>query len=117
MSQRKRLDYSGPNSKQIDDYIAASIDLAIGEMLGETVVDSFYVNLNERGISRKDVRRKIRLFCSLLDETFGLQSAAIQRTIAKKLFDKLGLVFTPDGAKTLKDYVADAKEMLAHVEA
>ena len=102
------------NSKRIDDYIAVSIDESIAEMLGGAVVDSFFIHLNEQGISRKDAPKKVALFCSLLDETFGIQSKAIQRNIAKRLFDKLGLIITLDEDKQLIEYVREAKEKMTH---
>ena len=117
MSQRKRSLSSADSRKQIDEYIALSVDTAIGEMLGEAVVDAFYVYMNERGVARREVRQKVKLFCSILDNTFGIQSQPMQRKIAQKLFSRLGLAFTPIRETTLVDYVATAEEMLRHVEA
>jgi len=90
--------------------MAIVVDEAIGELLGETVVNSFYVHLNEKGLSRKDVTNKLKLFCSILDETFGIQSLAIQRNIARKLYARLAFAFSPDETKSLLDYVEDAEK-------
>ena len=66
------------SQERIDENLASAIDEAIGEMLGEAVVDAFYAHLNERGISRKNVTDKLKLFCSALDVTFGFDSNSIQ---------------------------------------
>ncbi|HUK49760.1 MAG TPA: hypothetical protein VLV18_01895 [Terriglobales bacterium] len=80
-------------------------------MLGSAVIDSFYIHLNEKGIPRRRLQRKVKLFCHVLDTTFALQSSMIQRSIAKRLFERLGLAFTPVDGKTLPDYIEDAKRM------
>jgi len=103
-------------SRRVEEYIASSVDEAIGEMLGQAVVDYFYAVLREKGISRRDLSGRMRLFCSLLDDEFGVQSAAIQRQVARKLFGKLGLEFSHDEQKMLLNYIQDAKEMIRNVE-
>jgi DNA-binding Lrp family transcriptional regulator len=96
----------------IEAYIAASIDEAIREMLGEGVIEAFYVYLNEKGISRGEMPDKLKLFCSALDTTFGVQSNAIQRGIARRLFAKIELHFSPADKQSLNDYVQEARREL-----
>ncbi|HUK27404.1 MAG TPA: hypothetical protein VLV31_03185 [Candidatus Acidoferrales bacterium] len=105
------------NGKSIEEYITSSIDETIGEMLGQSVIDSLHVHLAELGIPWKKPQVKVRLFSSLLDSTFGIQSTVIQRDIARKLYAKLGLFFTVDEGKGLADYVAEAKEAMLNGKA
>jgi len=99
---------------KVAEHIASSVDEAVADMLGDAVVDAFYVHLNEKGVTRKDLGSKVKLLCTILDDTFGIQSRAIQRNIAKKLFSRLGLDFQPVAGdeKSLPDFIRDANKLM-----
>ena len=105
------------DAAQVELILAAAVDEAIEEMLGEGVLEAFYVHLNESGISRKDLPNKVKLFSTVLETTFGIQSTTIQRNVAKKLFNRLNLEFQSleddsKDSKSLPDFIKDAKKAI-----
>ncbi len=114
---RMQTSTSKVDQELIEASLARAVDEAISEMLGEAVVEAFYAHLQERRISRANLHDKLRSFCSALDVTFGIDSNAIQRGIARRLFASLGLTFSPVEGKGLVEYVQLAKEMMKHAPA
>ena len=117
MSQRLPSHVTQRANKSVDENIADSVDETVGEMLGDTVIEALYAHLYEKRISRKNLLEKVDVFCKALDETFGVDSKAIQRNIAKRLFLKLDLDFVPDKDRGLIEYVKDARQEIANLEA
>jgi len=105
------------DSTLIDSSIAASIDEVLGEMLGETVVETFYVYLSEHDIRRKDLHRKVKELCKVLDSTFDIEAESIRRGIARRLFTKLQLPFSPVQGKRLYEYVEGARKAMSTAQA
>ena len=61
------------------------------------------------GIPRTDIPNKLDHFCLILEETFGVAGLTIQRGIAMRLYQKLGLPFKPIEKGKLMEYVGKQK--------
>ena len=100
-------------SSQLDEdsqgKLISSVDEAIKDLLGVSVVNAFYAHLAANGITRTDIPSKLDSFCSILEETFGVAGRTIQRGIAMRFYQKLGLTFELLNPGRLTEYVRDAE--------
>lgn len=87
-----------------------SIDEVFVDLLGTRVRDAFYDSLerNQR-IAREELSQHLDKFQDALETVFGSGGDTIGRTIAKRLYAKLELDFTPRTDYKLKEYVEAAK--------
>ena len=93
---------------EINAQLISSVDEAIRDLLGVGVVDAFFSHLATNGIPRIDIPTKLDRFCWILEETFGVAGLTIQRGIAMRLYQKLGLAFKPIEKGKLIEYVREA---------
>jgi hypothetical protein len=97
---------------EINAQLISSVDEAIKDLLGVGVVDAFYSHLATNGIPRIEIPTKLDRFCWILEETFGVAGLTIQRGIAMRLYQKLGLPFKPIEKGKLMEYVREAKDRM-----
>lgn len=97
-------------SNRLDDLLRDSIDEVLADLLGRQVREAVYDYL-ERNCSfhREDISTHLPKFLELLEETFGKASKTIGRTIARRLFKKLGWEFQDNPNLELFDYLDAAK--------
>ena len=95
----------------IEEHLAASVDEALGDLLGSSVVEAFDAYLLDMGVSQSDLTRRVELLCSALDDTFEERSISIQEEIARRLFNKLGMKFVPIEGAGLVEYIREAREI------
>jgi|GEM_PF-777979 len=117
--QRKRvLSYyalSGNDlgSSKIDDHfrdeLIAAVDEAIKDLFGVGVMNALYSHLAAKGVSRRDIPNRLPDVCSILEGTFGLAGLTIQRAIAVRFYQRLGLTFELTNPGTLTEYVKEAE--------
>ncbi|HYW00532.1 MAG TPA: hypothetical protein VE862_03625 [Candidatus Acidoferrum sp.] len=94
---------------EIHAQLISSVDEAIKDLLGVGVVDAFYSHLATNGIPRTEIPSKLDRFCWILEETFGVAGLTIQRGIAMRFYQKLGLSFKSIEKGKLMEYVKEAK--------
>jgi hypothetical protein len=76
------------------------------EMLGRKVKPQIYNHLEKRaGLKREEIPDKPEVFSKGLNDLFGSASKLIERNIAKRLYDKLGLRFEPRENCHIVDYL------------
>ena len=103
---------SSISDDEINAQLISSVDEAIKDLLGVGVVDAFYSHLATSGIPRTEIPTKLDRFCWILEQTFGVAGLTIQRGIAMRLYQKLGLLFKPIENGKLMEYVREAKDRL-----
>jgi hypothetical protein len=88
-----------------------SIDETITVLLSREVADALYLHLQTvHSIPRDGVPYKIEIFCSTLEKIFGTSgTVTICKAIAARLFVKLGLIFPNSPARTLPEYLEEAR--------
>ena len=79
-------------------------------VLGETVRQAIYKSLENRyELKRSEISERLESFHKALESMFGASGIIVERLIAKKLYERLGLNFTPHPDWTLNEYVNHAK--------
>lgn len=98
------------HSVDYHELLLDSIDEVFVDLLGTRVRDAFYDSLerNQR-IAREELSQHLDKFQDALETVFGSGGDTIGRTIAKRLYAKLELDFTPRTDYKLKEYVEAAK--------
>jgi hypothetical protein len=93
-----------------------SIDETIGALFGQNVLEALYLNLkNKRSIRREEISNQLPTLSVVLQQYFGSSAATIGRSIARRLYSKLGFQFTNRDDYQLIDYVRDAKNKFRQV--
>ena len=103
------------SSKLDEDFrgkLISSVDETVKDLLGVGVVNAFNAHLAANGIERLDIPSKLDSFCSVLDETFGVAARTIQRGIAMRFYQKLGLAFELTNPSRLTEYVREAQRRM-----
>ena len=98
------------HSMDYNDLLLDSIDEVFVDLLGTRVRDAFYDALerNQR-IAREELAQHLDKFQEALETVLGSGGDTVGRTIAKRLYAKLALDFTPRSDYRLTDYVEAAK--------
>jgi len=101
--------------RSFNEIVCQAIDKTVEELLGQKVVEPFYVHLSERfGVDRDELPYRIDTVCSVLEDLFGVKGAhVIERKIAKHLYDKILLPFDDKQGSTLEDYLELAKRTVS----
>ena len=88
-----------------------SVDETMIALLSREVADALYLHLQTvHSIPRDEIPYKIETLCLTLQKIFGVSgTATICKAIARRLFVKLGLTFPNSPARTLPEYVEEAK--------
>jgi len=80
-------------------------------VLGEIVRQTIYGRIEkDHGLKRADIPEQLDAFHTALGSVLGVSAKTVERLIAKNLYQRLNLNFTPRPEWTLVDYVNHAKE-------
>ena len=78
------------DKKDIDRLLMESLDEVLDDLLGKRVRDAFYDHLERTYyIGREDVPKRLGDFILILERTFGKSGKTIERTVARRLCEKL----------------------------
>jgi len=101
------------SKKNIDQIIVDAVDESL-LIMSETVRNHIYSHLKKvYGVDRKDIPEKLEAFDKALEHIFGAEAVnVITRVIAKRLYDKVGMVFNQNKGWKLTDYISDIKKAI-----
>ena len=78
--------------------------------LGEIVRRAIYERIEkDHGLKRAEIPEQLELFHKALESVLSVSAKTVEKLIAKNLYQKLGLNFTPRPEWTLIEYVDHAK--------
>ena len=105
-----------PNGKKFDKILLECVDESLADLLSPKVRDAAY-SVMERtySIPRNDIPRKPNQFGTCLEQVFGVAGKTIGRTIARRLYSKLGLDFFDRPGYEFHDYIRAAKPKVSIV--
>ena len=100
--------------RDFDTVLLEAIDDTFAELLGEGVKKALYDYL-ERNISlkRTDIPGRLNDFRAALEKVAGTASIVMEKSIAKKVYSRLGLNYTDKPGYTLSDFVAEARRNIS----
>jgi hypothetical protein len=79
-------------------------------VLGEIVRQAIYERIEkDHGIKRAEIPERLEAFHKALESVLGVSAKTVERLIARNLYQRLGLNFTPHPEWTLIEYVDHAK--------
>jgi hypothetical protein len=79
-------------------------------VLGEIVRRAIYERIEkDHGLKRAEIPEQLEAFHKALGSVLGASAKTVEKLIAKNLYQKLGLNFTPRPEWTLVEYVDHAK--------
>jgi hypothetical protein len=79
-------------------------------ILGEVVRQAIYERIQkDHGLARAEIPEQLETFHKALESIFGRSARTLERLIAKNLYQKFDLNFTPYPDWTLVEYVNHAK--------
>jgi len=82
-------------------------------VLGATVRQTIYDQIEKMyGLKRESIPEKLDAFHTALTDILGTGAATVERLIAKNLYQRLGLNFTPRVEWTLVEYVEQVKTVV-----
>ena len=91
------------------DTLIEAVDYGL-MVLGEIVRVAIYERIEEdHGIKRTEIPERLEAFHTALGGVLGVSAKTVERLIAKSLYERLGLNFTPRPEWTLIEYVDHAK--------
>ena len=99
----------GLRSTVLDDALREASDhglLVLGEVMRETIYQRIE---RTHQVRREEISEKLGTFHKALQVVLGAPAKVVERLIAKNLYQKLGLNFTPRPEWTLVEYVDHAK--------
>jgi hypothetical protein len=98
-----------------DGLLVDSVDETLTDILGARFKETFYRQLELRFCMPKgSLPDRLDDFVAVLSAIFGPTGSLVMgRTIAKRLYSKLGIQFTQKPGYTLLNYASDAK-IVAH---
>ena len=101
-------------SRNIADNLALAVDEAL--LVPVEIVRTVMYDRVERSykLRREEMPDRLETFHQALQELLGASTKIIERLIAKNLYSRLGLNFTPRPEWTLVDYVNHAKRSEAN---
>jgi len=80
-------------------------------VLGEIVRQTIYERIEkDHELKRTEIPERLEAFHKALGSVLGVSAKTVERLIAKNLYQRLNLNFTPRPEWTLVDYVNHAKE-------
>jgi len=98
---------------EFDLLLLESVDEALSS-LGESIKRTTYFHLEQSFDIRKDeIPHRISTFAHALENIFGVGGDLIETMILKKLYEKVGQVFTPNspGKTTFLQYITAAERV------
>ena len=79
-------------------------------VMGERVRQAIYERIEkDHGIKRAEIPERLEAFHTALGNVLGVSAKMVERLIAKNLYQRLGLNFTPRPEWTLIEYVNHTK--------
>ena len=102
------------NSKPFDQLFLDCVEEAIRSILGEQVLKSFLVSIeNFDGLTRDEIPVRMNDFFLALERAFGQTSGkTVGRFIIRVLYVRLGMEFNSKMSAALQNYVEDARRRL-----
>ena len=86
-----------------------SVDYGLN-VLGEIVRQTIYERIEkDHELKRTEIPERLEAFHKALESVLGVSAKTVERLIAKNLYQRLGLNFTPRPEWTLIEYVDHAK--------
>jgi hypothetical protein len=80
-------------------------------VLGEIVRQTIYGLIEkDHGLKRAEIPERLEVFHKALESTLGMSAKTVERLVAKNIYQRLGLNFTPRPEWTLGDYVSHVKK-------
>ena len=99
-----------PNCKKFDMMLLECVDESLADLLSPKVRDATYIVMERTySIQRNEIPGKANQFGSCLEQVFGVAGKTIGRTIAKRLYSKLGLEFFEKPGYEFHDYIRAAR--------
>ena len=96
-----------PREDEFDYLLLESIDEALADLLGRRARDQIYDHLATRyRYGREEIPAKVPEFCGFLADFFASGSRTVERTILRRLSDRLGHEFVPVSGFDFSDYLA-----------
>ena len=94
---------------RLDGILLEAVDYGL-TVLGETVRQAIYKRLeNHYELKRNEIPERLEVFHKALEGIFGASTRIVERLIARSLYQRLGLNFTPHPDWTLIEYVNQAE--------
>ena len=91
------------------DILLEAVDYGL-MVLGEIVRQTIYGQIeNRHGLKRAEIPERLEAFHTALGSVLGVSAKTVEKLIAKNLYQRLGLNFTPHPEWTLIEYVDHAK--------
>jgi hypothetical protein len=91
--------------RAFDDLLLESIDEVLLQLLGEHVRRTIYTCLERQGLHRHRIPECLPRFDTFLEKNFGKSGRVIERQIARRLYELLGLELVEVPHYALTDYV------------
>ncbi len=102
-----------PREAHFNKLLVRAIDEAIADLVGPRVVEALHEHLLKfYDIAADEIPYKLAIVHSAFDKAFASSSKTIEKYVAKKLYQLLGLRFVELPNYTLAAYVENAKRML-----
>jgi len=102
--------YGLSNEKKFNRIFLECVDESLADLLGTKVKDTAYLVFQKNySIARNDIPHRPSQFGSCLDQVFGVAGKTIGRTIARRLYSRLGLTFFEKPGYEFHDYIEAAK--------
>jgi hypothetical protein len=115
---RSNSSFAGSNSRRTQfetepagfrDILLEAVDYGL-MVLGEIVRQAIYERIEkDHGVKRTEIPERLEAFHKALGSVLGVSAKTVERLIAKNLYQRLGLSFTPRPEWTLIEYVDHAK--------
>ena len=91
------------------DILLEAVDYGL-MVLGEIVRQAIYGQIeNHHELKRAEIPERLEAFHTALGSVLGVSAKTVEKLIAKNLYQRLGLNFTPRPEWTLIEYVDHAK--------
>jgi hypothetical protein len=109
-------------AKSLEDLLLLCIDEVLGDLLGTRAREAVYDHLERNySLARTDIPKHTNKFLELLEETFGKGSKTIEKSIIKRIFDKLEWKFYDNPGYAFMDYLEAiragiAKALIEHAK-
>jgi hypothetical protein len=102
--------YGLSNGKDFNRIFHECVDESLPDLLGTKVRDTAYLVFQRNySIARNDIPHLPSQFGSCLDQVFSVAGKTIGRTIARRLYSRLGLTFFEKPGYEFHDYIEAAK--------
>jgi hypothetical protein len=101
-------------AKSLDELLVLCIDEVLTDLLGSRTREAVYDYLERnQSLARNDIPRHLNKFLGLLEKTFGKGSKTIEKSIIKRLYDKLEWEFVEIPNFEFTDYLDAIRSRIA----